>query len=212
MSRPGIYAILALVVVISCLLEYWAARFLSSLPGSKQKRVVGCSLALCALPLALFRTSIVTSDCFVLLTALVAGILLSRTVGSVGALVTMLLVAAVVDFISTQVGPSRWLVEQARQSRGVTVLRYLAVSIQLRGKIIPIIGVGDLMFFTVCVTTLRRMGWTGTKAFAAPVAGLLSALGVGLWAGFTPALPFVAAAVLLSAGLSRTLSHEPCRS
>jgi hypothetical protein len=159
----------------------------------------------------MFHTSIVVTNCFVLVTALVVGILLSRAVGSVGALVTMPLVAAAVDLVSTQAGPSRWLVEHARQAQGVTVLQFLAVSIPLKGRIVPIIGVGDLMFFTVCVVTLRRVGWTKTNAFTAPRAGLLSALAVGLWAGFTPALPFVAAAVLLYAGVSRTLRCERCR-
>lgn len=199
-----------MAVVVSCLLEHWAARFLSSLSRSRQNLVLAFSF-LGALALATFQTNVATTNCLVLVTALAAGILLSRTVGSVGALVTLLVVAGVVDFVSAQAGPSRWIVAQARQARGVPLLQFLAVSIPLKGKIVPVIGVGDLMFFTVCVAALTRAGWTGAQALAAPLAGLLTALAVGLWAGFTPALPFVAAAVMLGARAVRPTRLEPCR-
>jgi hypothetical protein len=88
------------------------------------------------------------ADCFVLAAALVAGTLLSRQTGSVSAFSTILIVAAIVDLISTHAGPSRWLVTQAQHVRGATVLQFLAISLRLKGSVVPVIGVGDLMFFT----------------------------------------------------------------
>jgi hypothetical protein len=197
--RVFVYALLILVVAGSCLIEYWGAKLLGSFPASRQNRIGIAVLGICALALAVFRTKVVVTDCCVLAAALVAGTLLSRQIGSIGALSAVLIVAAIADLISTHAGPSRWLVDQAQHARGATVIQFLAVSLRLKGSVVPVIGVGDLMFFTVVVSVARRLGWPETRAFVVPLAGILSALGVGLVVGFTPALPFLAGAVLLAA-------------
>ena len=58
---------------------------------------------------------------------------------------------------------------------------------------------------------VAALQWPEAPALVVPLVGLLSALGVGLFAGFTPALRFLAAAVLLYAYASHSLQHEPCR-
>ena len=209
-NRAFVYSLLTLVVAGSCLLEYWGTRLLSPLSASKQNRIAITVLGICALALAVFRANIVGTNCFVLAAALVAGTLLSR-IGSAGSLSTMLIVAAIVDLISSHAGPSRWLIDQAQHARGVTVLQFLAISLRLKERFVPVIGVSDLMFFTASVSVVRRLGWPETSALMVPLVALLSALGVGLFAGFTPALPFLAAAVLLYAYGSNALKHEPCR-
>ena len=141
-----------------------------------------------------------------------AGTLLSRQLGSVGALSTMLVVAAIVDLILALAGPSRWLVEQAQHAHGVPVLQFLVVSLKLKGAFIPVIGVGDLMFFTAVVSVLRRLRWSEASSFVVPFAGILSALLVGLLTGFTPALPFLAGAVLFYAYALNSRGHQPFRS
>jgi hypothetical protein len=153
----------------------------------------------------------VVTNCFVLVTALVAGMLLSWYIGSVRALSTLLIVAAIVDLISTHAGLSRWLVDQAQHARGVAPLQFLAVSLRLKEKLIAVIGVSDLMFFTTCVSAARRLGWPETPALVVPLVALLSALGVGLFAGFTPGLPFLAVAMLLYAYASHSLQQGPCQ-
>jgi hypothetical protein len=212
MHLAFIYLLLVLVVAGSCLLQYCGARWLASLAISKQNRVAIVSLALCALVLAIFRANMVATNCCVLTVALFAGTLLSRQIRSAGALATLLAAGAIADLISTQVGPSRWLASQAQHASGLALIQFLAVSIQLKGKLVPVIGVSDLMFFTVCVSAVRSLGWPETPALVVPLLGILSALGVGLFAGFTPALPFLAAAVLLYSYASRSMEQDPCRS
>ena len=213
MKREFLYSLLILVVAGSCLIEYGGARWFSSLPSGRQNRMAVALLGICGLALAVFRGNLLASNCFVLAGALVAGTLLSRQIGSVGALATMLVVAAIVDVISVHGGPSRWLVEQAQQARGVPVLQFLAISFRLRGRLVPVIGVGDLMFFTAVVSAVRRIGWSEISALVVPLAGILSALAVGLFTGFTPALPFLAGAVLLCAhgGNRSGLASRPDR-
>ena len=206
MNRAAIYSVLTLATACSCLLEYWGVRLFHHFSVSQQNRIAIALLGGCALAVAAFRANIIATNCFVLAAGLVAATALSRQIGSVGALSTMLIVAGIVDLISAHAGPSRWLVDQAQHARGVTVLQFLAISLRLKGRLVPVIGAGDLMFFAVVVTVVRRLGWSDTTALIVPLAGILSALGVGLYAGFTRALPFLAGAVLWYARNLRT-SH-----
>ena len=199
MNRAFIYTLLTATVACSCLLQYWGVRLFSSFTVSRQNRIAVVTLGLCTLALSVFRTNFVATNCFVLATALVAGTLLSRRLGSIGALSTMLVVAAIVDLISAWAGPSRWLVNQAQQAHGLALLQFLVISLRVKEKLVPVIGVGDLMFFTAVVSVVRRLGWPEIPALTVPLAGILSALAVGFFAGFTPALPFLAASVLLYA-------------
>lgn len=105
MYRTLIYSLLALIVAVSCLLQYGGVRLLAPMARFKQNRIAMVSLALCGLALAAFPKNIVVTNCFVLCVGLFAGTLLSRYIGSIGALVTTLTVAAVVDVISTYAGP-----------------------------------------------------------------------------------------------------------
>lgn len=199
-----------LVVLVSCLLEYGATRFLVRLPRSMQNGIFAACVAACIFVLVIFRHQIAATNSVVLTVALVAGILLGRQVASASALSIMLVVAAISDVISTYSGFTKLLINRAGHSHGVTAIQFLSVSIPLNGRAIPVIGVGDLMFFTVCVSVAIRLRWPQTFALLVPLAGLLTALSFGLFIGFSPALPFLAAAILLytlSQGLIR-----PCES
>jgi hypothetical protein len=151
-----LYSLLVLIVAVSCLLQYCGARLLAPMTSSKQNRIAIVSLALCASALATFPKNIVVTNCFVLCVALFAGTLLSRHIGSVGALVTTLTVAAVVDLISTYAGPTRWINSQAQHAHNLALFQFLAVSFRLKRTLVPVIGVTDLMFCTVCVCVTRR--------------------------------------------------------
>jgi len=193
-----------LVVAGSCVAEYLGVRVVNSLPAWKQKWLAAVSLVVCGLAIAVFRNHVVSTDCSVLLAALIVGTLLSRLVGSFGALATMLIVAATVDFISSYAGPTRWLLDRAQHAHAATTLQFLVVSMRIKQKLVGVIGVTDLIFFTTCVSVTRRLGWPESWTLIVPLIGLLSALGVGLFAGPTPALPFLATAVLLYAYGSRS--------
>lgn len=208
MNRAAAASLLATVVAGSCVLEYAGERFVSSFPVKRQNQIFVVALGICAVALAFFRSRVAVSDGCVLVVALVAGMLLSRSLGSLGALCAMLMVAATVDTVSTYAGLTRTLIVQAQHGHGEAVLRFLAVSVRLKGQPIAVIGVADLMFFTACVSTLRRLGRPGIQALLAPLAGLLAALGVGLWTGATPALPFLAVGVLLYAGVTRQQTFQ----
>lgn len=211
MHRTFIYFLLTSVVVVSCLVEYWGARLLASLSVGKQERIAFVSMVSCALMLLVFPANFVVTDCFVLAGSLFAGFLLGRQIGSNRALAAFLATAAIVDIISTYAGPTRWIVNHAQQPHHTIVpLQLLSVSFRLRGELIGVIGVGDLFVFTVCVSVGRRLGWPKAAALLVPLLGILSALGVGLFSGLTPALPFLAAAVIVYTYASATIQRIPC--
>ncbi len=200
--RAFIYCVLAAVIAGSCLVEYWGARGLARLPQRKRLLVAGAIAALCALGAVAFRGSFLASDCFVLAAALLVAVLLAPPLRSVGALAAFLLTGAVADLLSTYMGPTQWLVRSWIHGSRLTAMRFLAVTVPFKGKPIPVIGVADMLFFAVCVTVTRRLGWPEPPVFLVPLASLLTALGVGLLIGLTPALPFLAVGVFAYVGIS----------
>jgi hypothetical protein len=197
MDRTLLDSILVATVAGSCLVEYYGTRLVGRLTSPTRRRVAVVALAAWTPALAAFPASVVLTDVLVLALSLAAGMALSRQIGSAGALSTMLAVAAIVDLISIRAGPSRWLIEQLQHGHAGTLIQFLAVSLRLHGRLVPVIGISDLMFFTAIVAVGRRLAWPEAAVLGVPLAGLLSALAVGLWSDFTPALPFLAVAVFL---------------
>ncbi len=219
MYRIHIYTLFVIVVAAGCLAIYWASRLLAPLSKAIQNRIGIVSAGLCALALAFRHTSLAASNCLVLSLALVAGMLMSRTIRSMGALKTFLIVASVADLVSTQLGPTKWFLEQAQnpqhlgQLHGVAILQYLALSIWLKGYLVPVIGFGDLLFFTVCAFATSRFGWPEVAVFAVPLAGILAALGLALvFNRPMPAIPFIAGAVIGYAYAASLCERLPAKS
>lgn len=220
MHRALLYSLFTLFIAGACVAEYLGLRLLSFLPDSLQKRIAVGSLVICIPALAIFHTNMVATDCLVLLIGLMAGVLLGRVAGSVATLSSMLIVASIADLISTHAGPTKWLVDESQRTH-LPLLQLLALSLRLNGAFIPVIGVGDLMFFTACASAVRRFGWGEMPALLIPLAGILCALALALLARITaPAIPFLAAAVLIyslmrgrgTGRLSRDAPHPSRRS
>ncbi len=105
-------------------------------------------------------------------------------------------VAAVVDIVSMSGGVSRMLIEQYRDGTSELLL-YLTLVAPIRGRAIPIVGIGDLLVGGAAATALLRLGLRPVAVMGAIAIGLLSALAYGLWRGGAPAVPFIAVAVLV---------------
>jgi hypothetical protein len=204
MHRIYIYALFGLVIAAGCLVLYWGSRLLAPMSKARQNHTGIVLVGLCTLAFAFFHTNLAASNSFVLLLALIAGMLMSRSIPSMGALKTFLIVASAADLVSTQMGPTKWFLEQAQnpqhiaQLHGVAILQYLALSIRLKGYLVPVIGFGDLLFFTVCAFSTSRFGWPRAAVFSVPLVGILAALGAALaLVRLVPAIPFIAATVIV---------------
>ena len=200
--RAFIYSVLAAVIVGGCLVEYGGARGLARLPQRKRVLVAGAIAGSCALGAAVFRGSLLASNCLIFAAALFVAALLAPSLRSARALMAFLVAGAVADLLSTYIGPTRWVVRSWIHGSGLTAMRFLAVTVPLAGKPIPVIGVGDMLFFAVCVLVARRLGWPEVPVFLVPLAAYLAALCVGLLVGLTPALPFLAVGVFAYVSIS----------
>lgn len=198
MSKAFIYSLLTLVLAASCVVEYGGARALGRLPASKQNWIFLALGVVCVPTAVLVRGSLWATNCLVLAAALCAGVLLSRIVRSAQALMAFLVAGATGDIVSTYAGPTHWLLAQIEHGGGAG-MQFWATCIRVRGVLIPVIGLGDLLFFAFSVTVMRRLGWPEGPAFLVPLGAYLVALGAAFATRFTPAIPWLAAAVILYA-------------
>lgn len=210
MPHAFLYALIVFVVAAACLLLCGLSRLLTARPPSAQVTIALTTLALCAAALTLWPAGLVCTDLLVVACGLFAGVLLGRSLGSKPSLLAFLVVAAIVDLISSRMGPTHLLVEQARTTRGIAIIQFLTLCIRWHGTLLPLIGVGDLFFFTACVIAARRLGWPGLAACLVPLAGILAALTVGLLFGPTPALPFLAVSMAVYMGIA-SLRKAPAK-
>ena len=154
-----------------------------------------------AVILALPTNSLIT-NASVLLVAVSVGSLLGVVFINPSALVPFCITAAMVDIISSQIGITAKLSHDF-QTGSSPLLRYLSLSFSVQERLRPIVGLSDLIVMTAIYFALRRAGSVGLLAFAAPVAGLLLALAVGLLVGGIAALPFIAATTVAFVMLTR---------
>jgi hypothetical protein len=137
-------------------------------------------------------------DVAVLFGALGVVLLLERLIGSdARAVLVFVMVAAVVDIISFSSGLTRTIVDQYRAGDS-DLLLYLSLVAPYRGRGVQIVGIADLIIGGTVATALFRYQYRFFPVWAAIGAGLVGALGVGLWrSGGVPAVPFIAGATML---------------
>lgn len=163
----------------------------------RHRRVLPALLTAAALAgLACFAwpRSLYASNALVLSGGAAAGMLIGRFLRSVGALVTFTIVAAVVDVFSVARGPTRWLLE-AKSHSGLSALRFLAICAPAEGRLLAVIGAGDLLLTAAIAAAMAGLGYRLRAAVIVPVAALIAAVILGLAWRPMPAIPFLAVAV-----------------
>lgn len=134
------------------------------------------------------------ADAAVIAGAVGGVVLIARGLTSPATVVAFLFVAAAVDLASWSGGPTRRIIDAYREGRSALLL-FLALSIPLNGRIVPIVGIGDLLVGGSASLALVRAGFRPPFVALAVATGLLGALAYGLWRGGAPAVPFIAATV-----------------
>jgi hypothetical protein len=120
------------------------------------------------------------------------GSAIGRSLASPDAVIAFLVVVSVIDVISFRGGPTAWIIEGYRTGTSELLL-HLAVTFPVRGRMVPLVGVGDLVIMSALIEATRRFGYPTPEVVAALAVALVSALAVGLAAGGIYFLPFVAA-------------------
>ncbi len=126
------------------------------------------------------------------------------------AVAVILGVAAVVDLLSFSGGFTHVLIERYRGDSG-NLLLYLCLVMPVHGRVIPIVGIGDLFVGGAASAALLRLGLRPAAVMGTIAIGLLSALAYGLWRGGAPALPFIAVAVFFLVWRTRAGRARPLR-
>lgn len=196
MSR-SIFSVLAAAVTLAGLVAVvWVASLIRHSVPSWRRLVAGFLLAAYVLVLILQPSSWPLINLAVLMGAVGGVLLLEPGLRTPAAVATFLGVAALVDILSMSGGLSRLLIDRYRNGTS-DMLLYLTLVTPIRGRTIPIVGIGDLLVGGAAAVALLRLGLRPVAVMGAVAIGLLSALAYGLWRGGAPALPFIAVPVFL---------------
>lgn len=138
---------------------------------------------------------ILLSNAAAILAAVFLAVLIGTRLKSAGALIAFCAAAAVADLVSYSGGPTR-AISESFQGSAADLLPYLAITLPLAERLVPVVGVGDLAVLGTLSLALSLQGASAAVAFAVPAAGLLVALVVGFLGGGAPGVPFMALAAL----------------
>lgn len=123
------------------------------------------------------------------------GYWLAGAVTSLGVVVLVAGLSAVVDVVSVAWGPTKALIEKAPESIG-----YLTVAFVWPGedpaRMATVLGVADLVLFALYVGAARAFGLRTAATVVGVALGIALAVVSGVWVGVMPALPWLAAGFL----------------
>ena len=194
------------VCLASAAILFMATAFTIRLRLAHLATLTFVTIALYAVVLVARPANLLITNVLVLLVALLVGSFLGKLFVNSSALVSFCITAAIVDIISSQVGITAKL-SHAFQTGSSPLLQYLSLSFSIHKSLHPIVGISDLVVITAIYFALRRAGQVGWLAFAAPAAGLLLALAVGLLVGGIAALPFIATTTVAFVMITRRQIH-----
>lgn len=209
-ENATVYAAIVLATLLAATATFVGAR----LADSFEKRALAWAtisvLGFYLLLLFLQPRSLLLSDLFVLLVPILLGAVLGRRIATPQALISFVVAAAIVDFLSFSDGLTASIIDGYRSGENL-FLQYLALSIPLRGDVVPVVGIGDLIILSTVFTAFKCMNVTGPLSFVLPAGGLMVALILGLIGSGIYALPFIAAGVTvyLLLTLPRTSQSPP---
>jgi hypothetical protein len=188
-----LYGLFCAVVLGASVLTTAGSMTFSRLSVRSQSWAAAAVVLFYAVLLLLRPDGLASSNVAVLSVSIAVGTRIGRGLASRGALLAFAVTASIIDIVSFTAGPTRWLLGRGSGSAREGI-RYLAVSLPVSGRDVPIVGVGDLLILAVLFTGLRGLRMPTFSSAAVLCAGLLAALAVGLVAGGAFGIPFMAGA------------------
>jgi hypothetical protein len=195
MKAELVYLLLFAATVSSALACFAGVVALERLPSRFRMHLgIGVSLVYLAVLVVQPGSPWFVSSLLVMMVAVAMGRMIGRGFSSRGAILTFLIVVAVVDLLSFSGGLTRWIIEGYRTGES-QLLYYLSISVPLRGRPVPVVGIGDLVIVSGLFRGLRTLSFSTPEVVGILLLGLTVALGVGLAHGGIAALPFISASV-----------------
>lgn len=189
----ALFAVTAAGATLVAVLTHFHGR----LAESTRRRLFWTVLLAYALAVGVNLESLLLGNTLVLAAAVVGGAKIGSLFSSRSALIAGSVAASVADIVSFTIGPTRWLFEGIDLERWGRI-NYLMISMPWGHRLVPVMGVGDLLFVAVFYHAMRHLGVPRWLCLAAPLAGLTVALAVGLRLSGAFGIPFMTAAVLLA--------------
>jgi hypothetical protein len=184
------------VVAISAFIVQAGVRALKKI----QKKKVYIALAVAVLMYCTMITFQVSnwfiSDSLIIIISILAGFTIGNSISAISSLIVFCLTAGIVDFVSYTGGLSARIIEGYSKGHNL-ILQNLCISIPLDGKIVPLLGFGDLFVLGIIFQSLNKIGFESWVVSLVPIAGLLIALWLGLLLHGIYALPIVGGATIL---------------
>jgi len=196
MSRTLLLILATTVTIGGLAVVVWVASQVLRLTPFRARLLAGILLLIYGAALIFRPSAWLVIDIAVLLGAVGATLLIGGGLSNSGAVVAMLVAAVAVDILSVSGGLTRAIID-GYQDGTSDLLLYLALVVPIGGRLIPIVGISDLLIGGSAAVALIRLGLRPVAVIGAITIGLLGALVYGIWRGGVAALPFIAVAVLL---------------
>ena len=184
----GIITISALLVQVGVLV----------LKRFQQKKIyISLSLAVLAYILMIsFQVSDwFVSDSLVIIISILAGFTIGNSISRRSSLIVFCVTAGIVDFVSFTGGLTAKIIADYSNGHNL-ILQNLCISIPFNGKIVPLLGFGDLFVLGIIFRSLHKIGFESWFVSLIPIAGLLFALFLGLKFHGIYALPMIGGATI----------------
>ncbi len=196
MSRTLLLILATTITVGGLVVVVWGASQVLRLTPFRARLLAGILLLIYGAVLIFRPSAWPVIDLAVLIGVVGATVLIGGGLSSSGAVVAMLVAAAAVDILSVSGGLTRAIIDGYRDGTS-NLLLYLTLVVPIGGRLIPIVGISDLLIGGSAAVALLRLGLRPVAVIGTIAIGLLGALAYGIWRGGVAALPFIAIAVLL---------------
>jgi hypothetical protein len=184
------------VVVISAFIVQIGVRVLKKI----QQKKIFIALALAVLIYCIMISFQVSkwfiSDSLLIIISILAGFAIGNSISTISSLIVFCIIAGIVDFVSFTGGLSAKIIEDYSKGQNL-ILQYLCISIPIDGKIVPLLGIGDLFVLGIILRSLNKIGFESWFVSLIPIAGLLIALFLGLMFHGIYALPIIGGMTIL---------------
>ena len=178
------------VVVISAFIVQIGVRVLKRIRLNNIYTSLAAAVLIYCIMISLQVSNWLISDCLIIIISILAGFVIGNSISAISTLIVFCTTAGIVDFISFTGGLSAKIIEDYSKGHNL-ILQNLCISIPIDGKIVPLLGIGDLFVLGIILRSFYKIGFENWLVSLIPIAGLLIALILGLIVHGIYALPIM---------------------
>jgi hypothetical protein len=184
------------VVAITAFMVQFGVRALKKIPLKKIYIALAAAVLIYCLMISFQVSNWVIGNCLIIAISILAGFAIGNSISTVSSLIVFCITAGIVDFVSFTGGLSARIIEEYSKGHNL-ILQNLCISIPFHGKIVPLLGIGDLFVLGIILRSLNKIGFESWFVPLIPIAGLLIALLIGLMFHGIYALPIIGGVTII---------------